>query len=80
VIGLRRNDLGAQPARLPHQGAGLNAEAFGRIARGNGDGRVRQRLHDDDGLAAQGGIFLLFARCKEGVEIEEQPLDVVFGR
>jgi hypothetical protein len=29
------------------------------------------------GLAAQGRVFLLFARHKEGVEIEEQPLDGV---
>jgi len=49
-----------------------------RRARGNGAGGIRERLHDDDGLAAQGGIFLLFARCKKGVEIEEQPLDGIW--
>jgi hypothetical protein len=31
-------------------------------ARGDRDGGIRRRLHDDDGLAAQGRIFLLFAR------------------
>ena len=80
VIGLHGNDRGAKPPRLAHEGAGLDAEAFGRVAGGNGAGGVRERLHDDDGLAAQGRVFLLFARCKEGVEIEEQPLDLVIGR
>jgi hypothetical protein len=56
------------------------AERFGRVAGGDGDGGIRRRLHDDDRLAAQGRIFLLFARRKEGVEIEEQPLDGVVGR
>ena len=32
------------------------------------------------GLAAQGRVLLLLARRKEGVEIEEQPLDGVVGR
>ena len=41
---------------------------------------IRRRLHDDDGLAAQGRVFLLLARRKEGVEIEEQPLHRIFGR
>jgi hypothetical protein len=79
VIGLHGNDRGAKPPRIPHERAGLDAEGLGRVARGNGTGGVRKRLHDDDGLAAQRGIFLLFARRKEGVEIEEQRLDVVFG-
>src|ERR1700730_12018022 len=45
---------------------------LGWVAGGNRAGGIRQRLHDVDGLAAQGRVFLLFARCKEGVEIEEQ--------
>jgi hypothetical protein len=80
VIGLHRDDRGAQPPRFAHERAGLDAEGFGRVTRRNGTGGVRERLHDDDGLAAQRRIFLLLARRKEGVEIEEQPLDVVFGR
>jgi len=79
VPGLHRHDGGAQPARLLHEGAGLDAERLGRVAGGNGDGAVRRRLHDDDRLAARGRVFLLFARRKEGVEIEEQPLDGVVG-
>jgi hypothetical protein len=80
VIGLHRDYIGAKPPRLAHEGAGLDAEAFGRVAGGNGAGGVRERLHDDDGLTAQGRIFLLFARCKEGVVIEEQPLDGMVRR
>jgi hypothetical protein len=54
-------------------------KSLAAIAGGNRDGGIRWRLHDDDGLAAQGRVFLLFARRKEGVEIEEQPLDGVLG-
>jgi hypothetical protein len=32
------------------------------------------------GLPRKGRVFLLFARRKEGVEIEEQPLDGIIGR
>ena len=40
-----------------------------------------QRLHDNDGLAAQCRVFLLLARRKEGVEVQEQPLHrIIFGR
>jgi hypothetical protein len=80
VIGLNGNDRGAKPPRLAHEGAGFDAEAFGRVARGNSASGVRKRLHDDNGLAAQRRIFLLFARCKEGIEIEEQPLNRIVGR
>jgi hypothetical protein len=80
VIGLHRDDVGAQLPRLAHQGAGLDAEGLGRIAGGDRDGGIRQRLHDDDGLAAQGRGLLLLARCKKGIEIEEQPLHRVIGR
>ena len=80
VPGLHRDHVGANPPRVPHQGAGLDAEALGRVAGGDRAGGIRQRLHDDDRLAAQGWRFLLFGRCKEGVEIEEQPLDEIFGR
>ena len=79
VIGLHRNDRGAKPPRFAHEGAGFNPEGLGRVARSNGTCGVGERLHDDDGLAAQGRRFLLFARCKEGVEIEEQPLDRIVG-
>lgn len=80
VIGRHRDDVGAQAPRLAHECAGLNAERLGRVARGNRDGEFRERLHDDDGLAAQGRGLLLLARRKEGVEIEEQPLHRMFGR
>jgi hypothetical protein len=74
VIGLHRDDRGAQPPRLAHDGAGLDAETLGGVAGCDRDGAVRQRLHDDHGLAAQGRGLLLLARRKERVEIEEQPL------
>jgi hypothetical protein len=77
---LRRDDGRAQPARLLHEGSGSDAERLGRVAGGNGDGGIRQRLHDDDRLAAQRRVFLLFARRKKGVQIEEQPLNRSFGR
>jgi hypothetical protein len=80
VIGLHRDDLRAKPPRLAHQGAGLDVERLGRVAGSDRDGGIRRRLHDDDRLAAQRRIFLLFARCKESVEIEEQPLHRIFGR
>jgi hypothetical protein len=80
VIGLHGDDRGAKPPGIAHQGAGLDAEAFGRVARGNRAGGVRERLHDDHGLAAQGRGLLLLARRKESVEIEEQPLHRIFGR
>jgi hypothetical protein len=80
MIGLDRNNGRAQPPRVPHQGAGLDAERLGRVAGGNGDGGIRRNLHDDDRLVAQGRVFLLLARRKEGVEIEEQPLHRILGR
>jgi hypothetical protein len=80
MVGLHRDDGRAQPPRLPHQGAGLDAVGLCRVAGGNRDGGFRRRLHDDDGPAAQGRVFLLLARCEEGVEIEEQPLDGIVGR
>ena len=80
MIGLHRDDGRAQPPRLPYQAAGFDAEGLGRVAGGDRDGGIRRGLHDDDGLAAQARIFLLLARRKKGVEIEEQPLDGVVGR
>jgi hypothetical protein len=80
VIGLHRNDIRAQLARVAHEGAGLDAERLGGVARRDRHGGIRQGLHDDDRLAAQGRVFLLPARRKEGVEIEEQPLHQVVGR
>ena len=53
---LRLDAAEAKPASISHQGAGFNAEGFGRVARGDRAGGVRKRLHDDDGLAAQGRI------------------------
>ena len=79
VIGLHRDGGRAQPPRFAHERAGLDAESLGRVAGGNGDGGIRRCLHDDDRLPAQGRVFLLLARRKEGVEIEEQPLDRVVG-
>ena len=76
MIGLHRNDVGAQLPCLAPQGASLYAERPG----GDRDRGIRRRLHDDDGFAAQGRVFLLFARRKEGVAIEEQPLHRVIGR
>jgi hypothetical protein len=80
VIGLHRDDVGAKQPCIPDEGVGLDAESLGRVAGGDDAGALRQRLHDDDRLVAQRRIFLLFARRKEGVEIEEQPLDRIFGR
>jgi hypothetical protein len=80
MISLHRDHGRAQLARLAHQGAGLDAEGLGRIAGGDCDGALRQRLHDDHGLAAQGRGLLLLARRKESVKIEEQPLHRIFGR
>ena len=62
-----------------HDGPGLYAECLGRVAGGDRDGAVRQRLHDDDRLAAQDRGLLLLARRKKGVKIEEQPLDGGLG-
>jgi hypothetical protein len=80
VIGLHRDDGRAQPPRLAHERAGLDAECLGRVAGGDRDRGIRERLHDDHGLAAQGRGLLLFARRKESVEIEEQPLHRILGR
>jgi hypothetical protein len=80
VIGLHRNDIGAQVPCLAHERAGFDTEPLGRVAGGDRDGGIRRRLYDDDVLAAQDGVFLLLALCKEGVEIEEQPLDRAIGR
>jgi hypothetical protein len=77
---LHRDDVPAKSPRIAHERAGLDAEGLGFVAGGDGDGRIRQRLHHDDRLALQGGIFLLLARREEGVEIEEQPLDCVVVR
>jgi hypothetical protein len=80
VIGLHRDHGRAQPPRVLHERAGLDAVGLGRVAGGDRHGGIRRRLHDDDGLAAQRRVFLLFARRKKGVEIEKQPLDRIFGR
>ena len=80
VIGLHGDDVRAQAPCLAHQGAGLDAVGLGRVAGGDRHGAVRRRLHDNDGLAAQDRMFLLLARCKEGIEVEEQPLHLVIGR
>jgi hypothetical protein len=80
VIGLHGDEVCAQAPCLAQDGSGLDAEGLGRIAGGDHHGAVRQRLHHDDGLAAQAWMFLLLARCKEGVEIEKQPLHRVIGR
>jgi hypothetical protein len=80
VIGLHRDHGRAQPPRFAHERAGLDAESLGRVAGGDRDGGIRERLHDDHGLAAQGRGLLLLARRKESVEIEEQPLHRIFGR
>jgi len=61
VIGLHRDHRRAQAPRIAHQSAGLDAVGLGRVAGGDRDGGIRRRLHDDDGLSAQGRIFLLFA-------------------
>lgn len=79
VIGPHRDDGGAQAPRLADDRAGLDAECLGRVAGGNRDGAVGRRLHDDDGLAAQGRGLLLLARRKEGIEVKEQPLDGRLG-
>ena len=68
------------PERRPGSGARCGDPEYRERAGGDCHGGLRQRLHDDDGLPAQGRVFLLLARRKEGVEIEEQPLHRVFGR
>jgi hypothetical protein len=70
---------GHSPPRLAHDRAGLDAESLGGVAGGNGDSAVGRRLHDNDRLAAQGRGLLLLARCKEGIKIEEEPLDGRLG-
>src|SRR6516225_2417513 len=67
MIGLHRHNSGAQLPRIAHQGARLDAERLGRVAGGDRHGGIRHGLHDDDGLSAQGRVFLLLARRKEGV-------------
>jgi len=47
--------------------AGLDAETLGGVAGSDRDRGIRRRLHDDDGLAAQGRVFLLFARAKKAL-------------
>ena len=69
VFGLHRHDVRAQLPRIAHKRAGLDAETLRRVARRNPHGGIRQRLHDDDGLAPQGRVFLLLARRKKGVEV-----------
>jgi hypothetical protein len=54
VIGLHPDDGRAQPPRLAHERAGLDAESLGGVAGGDRDRGIRERLHDDHGLAAQG--------------------------
>jgi len=80
VIGLNWDHGRAEAPGIAHQGAGLDAECLGRVAGGDSDGGIRERLDDDHGLAAQGRGLLLLARRKERIEIEEQPLDGVVGR
>lgn len=58
---------------------GLDAETLGDVTGGNGDGAIRQRLHDDDRLAARGRGLLLLARRKKGIEVKERPLDAPKG-
>jgi hypothetical protein len=59
MIGLHRDNSRAKPPRIPDERAGFYGETLGRVAGGNRDGGIRRRLHDDDGLAAQGRVFLL---------------------
>jgi len=67
VIGLNRDHRRARAARVPHQGAGLDAERLGGVAGGDRHGGIRRRLHDDDGLAAQGRGLLLLAQAKNAL-------------
>jgi hypothetical protein len=55
-------------------------KALRRVARRDRHGGICQSLHDDDRPPAQGWVFLLLARRKEGVEIEEQPLHRILDR
>jgi hypothetical protein len=41
VIGLHRDDAGAELPRIAHQGAGLDTESLGRVAGGDGDGCIQ---------------------------------------
>ena len=56
-----------------HQRAGLDAEGFGWIARGDGAGGLHHRRHDDDRLAPQGRIFPPLARGEKTVQIKNEP-------
>ena len=80
MIGFDRDHRWAQLACIAHHGGGLDAERLGRVAGGDGDGGIRQGLHDDDRVAAQGRAFLLLATTLKGVEVEEQPLHRNLGR
>ena len=77
---LDRDHGRANLLRLMQQRAGRNAEPLGFVAGGDRAGGAGQRLHDDDRLPTQGRIILLFARCEEGIEVEEQPLGGLIGR
>jgi hypothetical protein len=50
----RRASFTSVPVLMPN--------ALASVAGGDRDGAVRQGLHDDDRLAAQRRVFLLFAR------------------
>jgi hypothetical protein len=73
VVSLQKLHIRAEPPRLVHKRARLDAEGFRRVAGGNRAGRLRDRRHDDDGLAPQVRIFLLLARDEKTIEIENQP-------
>jgi hypothetical protein len=75
MIGLHRDDIGAEASCVAHERSGLDAVGLGRVAGGDRYGRLRRRLHDDDGLFTQGRGLLLLAGREEGVEVEEQPSD-----
>jgi hypothetical protein len=66
VIGLHRDDFAAEAPRIAQQSAGLAAVGLGGVAGGDGDSGLRGRLHDNDGLAAQGRGFSPLARGEEG--------------
>src|SRR5262245_10362610 len=68
----RVHTFGEAP-RFMHERAGLDAEGFGGVARGDRAGGLRHRRHDDDGLAAQRRVFLLLAGGEEAIEIKNEP-------
>ena len=73
VVGLHQLHIRAKPPRFMHQCASFYAQCLRRVARRNRAGGLRHRRYDDDRLALQLRIFLLFARSEKTVQIKNEP-------